>query len=197
MMRMPLRQKLLTAAILCLILAWGTGLVWFTTLIPDTPAKDDLNTDAIVVLTGGGLRLERGFELLAQGRAPRMFISGVEDGLTVAMLLNKKEYHDFAGKIPPNSVILGHKARSTTGNALEIAEWVKAENVKTIRLVSGNYHIPRSMHEIKQAVPELTIIAEPVFPRHFEENRWWDSWTGIRLVVSEYSKYVVSFLIAK
>jgi uncharacterized SAM-binding protein YcdF (DUF218 family) len=183
--------------VLVLFLVWGVGLWQFTTLIPDAPATDTTHTDAIVVLTGGGLRLERGFQLLMEGRAPRMFISGVEDGLTVATLLDKKEYHAFAGKVPVENITLGYKARSTKGNASEIAEWAGREHIKSIRLVSGNYHIPRSLFEIHQAAPDLTIIPEPVFPQYFEGNQWWMNKKSIRLVISEYHKYMINLVMSR
>lgn len=180
-----------------LAIAWATGLSLFVAMIPKEAATDKANTDAIVVLTGGSHRLERGFELLAQGRAPRMFISGVENGITVPSLLRNKEYREFANKIPPGSVILGYKAHSTSGNASEIAEWATKENITSIRIVTGNYHIPRSIHEIRQAISKLIIIPEPVFTKHFENNNWWQSWESTRLVISEYHKYMASFILSE
>jgi hypothetical protein len=44
------------------------GLVWFAEAIPREPADRSETTDAIVVLTGGPLRLKEGFSLLTEGR---------------------------------------------------------------------------------------------------------------------------------
>lgn len=178
----------------CAFAVWLAGLCWFVTIIPKKPANDTAQADAIVVLTGGSHRLEHGFELLAQGRAPKMFISGVEDGVTVASLLHEKDYRKFSGRIDPSGVELGHKARSTTGNASEVADWVMREHVRSIRLVTGNYHMPRSVGEIRQAVPQLEIFPEPVFPGHFEDDDWWKFSDGVRLVISEYHKYIVMLI---
>lgn len=183
--------------LIILAILWSGGLLWFTTLIPNMPSSDDEKTDAIVVLTGGGLRLEHGFELLVEGRAPKLFISGVEDGLTVDKLLEEKEYHEYATAVPQGSVILGYKARSTIGNAHEVAEWVEQANIKSIRLVTGNYHMPRSLKEIREACPNLTIIPDPVFTKYFEDNEWWKSTQGIRLVISEYHKYMASLVLSR
>jgi uncharacterized SAM-binding protein YcdF (DUF218 family) len=191
---MDIRKKTVFLLLLFIMLIWGMGLGWFAAIIPDEPASDDIKTDAIVVLTGGGLRLEHGFELLAKGRAPKMFISGVEDGITLSSLLRQKEYSIYAAKIPAGSVELGHEARSTVGNASEIAQWASHNNVSSIRLVTGNYHMPRSINEIHQAAPNLVIIPEPVFPRHFENNEWWQWADSIRLVVSEYNKYLIRII---
>ncbi len=178
-----------------LFLIWGTGLVGFISLIPYEPVQDNQTTDAIVVLTGGGLRLDRGFQLLAEHRAQKMFISGVEDGITLASILRKKEYHGYAGQISPQDITLGYKARSTVGNAEETAGWIVEHHIKSIRLVTGNYHMPRSELELHYAIPGIVIIPEPVFPGHFEHNEWWQWGDSIKLVLSEYHKYLASILL--
>jgi uncharacterized SAM-binding protein YcdF (DUF218 family) len=182
-------------ALFLFALFWSGGLLWFVTLIPTEPAHDQLNTDAIVALTGGSLRLERGFQLLTEGRAKKMFISGVENGVTLASLLKSKEYRAFATHIPEAGVAVGYKARSTVGNAEETAQWMAREHVHSIRLVTGNYHIPRSILELHEVAPDVIIIPEPVFPRHFDHNAWWQWGDSIRLVISEYHKYVASTLV--
>ncbi|MGZ8350588.1 MAG: YdcF family protein, partial [Allosphingosinicella sp.] len=58
------------------LLLYVLGYAAFAVMLP-RPAGDE-RTDAIVVLTGGSGRLERGFELVERGLAPRMLISGVE-----------------------------------------------------------------------------------------------------------------------
>ncbi len=181
--------------LLLISFCWLAGLLWFTTLIPPDTSASAATADTIVVLTGGSMRLEHGFELLAQGRAPRMFISGVEDGITLDSLLHKKEFSAFTDKIPTGSVELGSQARTTIGNAEETALWVSQNRVKSILLVTGNYHIPRSSYELHEAMPGVTIIPEPVFPSYFAHNEWWKHTDSIRLVISEYNKYITSILV--
>jgi uncharacterized SAM-binding protein YcdF (DUF218 family) len=175
-------------------LVWAAGLAWFVSLIPSPPVPAHENTDAIVVLTGGPGRLDHGFELLAEGRAQKMFISGVDNGVTLAHLLRSKDYRAFAGRFDTDRVTLGYKAHSTSGNAEETAAWVASEHIHSVMLVTGNYHIPRSIFELHRAAPDLVIIAEPVFPRYFEHADLAQWGEGIRLVVSEYMKYLVSTL---
>ena len=57
-----------------LFLAWVLGFAWFALLLP-LPAGDQ-TTDAIVVLTGGPGRIDRGLELLEAGRAATTRASG-------------------------------------------------------------------------------------------------------------------------
>ena len=51
------------------------GLIWFATV--PSPANAAGPTDAIVVLTGGHLRLHSGIDLLRDGKGQKLFVSGV------------------------------------------------------------------------------------------------------------------------
>src|SRR5579871_4747767 len=113
---MPNPYRNLFLCLWLLTLALMSGLLWFITLIPSYPAQDHDDADAIVVLTGGPLRLEHGFTLLMEGRAQKMFISGAENGVTLPVLLRKKEWRAFAGRILADRVTFGYRARSTMGN---------------------------------------------------------------------------------
>jgi uncharacterized SAM-binding protein YcdF (DUF218 family) len=167
-------------------LAWMAGLVWFITIVPNSPATDERNTDAIVVLTGGGMRLEHGLALMAEARANRLFVSGVEEGVTLAILFSRKDFQPFEALVPPERIELGHKAHSTVGNARETAEWARQQHVKSIRLVTSNYHMPRSLYEFHAMLPDVAIYPEPVFRS-----------TGMQLmllVISEYHKLIASYV---
>lgn len=186
--------KYFLCSCICIAIIWSAGLAYFIHLIPFVPSDNTERTDAIVVLTGGSLRLERGFQLLQEGKADHLFISGVENGITLESLLKNKEIWPYASAIPQSRIELGHKARSTFGNAEETAEWMERNHIKTIRLVTGNYHIPRSVHEIHQSALDVVIIPEPVFPGRFSHNDWWQSLDSMKLVISEYHKYAASVL---
>jgi hypothetical protein len=56
--------------------AWFLGLVLFAIFLPGP--SDIAKTDAVVVLTGGVGRFERGLETLQEGKAKRMLVSGVD-----------------------------------------------------------------------------------------------------------------------
>ncbi len=58
------------------LLGWMLGFVWFAVFLPQP--LDGRRTDAIVVLTGGAGRIDRGIALLEDKAAKRMLISGVD-----------------------------------------------------------------------------------------------------------------------
>lgn len=184
------------SVILALGLLWLVGLVWFISEIPRDPVEDERFTDAIVVLTGGSLRIEGGMRLIAAGRAKKMFISGVGRGVNMPALL--KEAERTSGILPEtlaaSVIVLGHNAFDTKTNAQETADWLRSEDYHSIRLVTANYHLPRSILEFRRLLPDVEIIADPVFPGEFKYEAWWKFEGPTRLVLSEYHKYMASEL---
>ena len=67
-----------------IILAWMLGFVWFALLLPQPAAV--AQTDAVVVLTGGPNRIDRGLEILKAGKSRKMLISGVDRDVKPAEL---------------------------------------------------------------------------------------------------------------
>lgn len=169
--------------------AWLAGLVWFVGQIPRDIGDLDRRTDAIVVLTGGSLRLETGFELLSQNMADKLFVSGVEKGVPFDDLLALSELtpQDMAC-----CITLGYMADDTGSNAVESAAWIRANGIESIRLVTSSYHMPRSLLEFRRLLPQLEIVSHPVFPdRVMLDDWWWRPGTG-SLVIVEYNKYLLS-----
>ncbi len=172
---------------------WGIGLLRFTDEIPTTVADAETRTDAIVVLTGGSGRLAKGLDLLAAERAPKMFISGVYHGLDVRTLLQVTR----SSRRLESRIAIGN-AVNTVGNASETADWVEGaakdgDVVGSIRLVTAAYHMPRSLLEFRDAMPEVKVIPHPVFPAHVKAD-WW-AWPGTAaLVLGEYNKFLMAWL---
>ncbi|MGE5515593.1 MAG: YdcF family protein [Bacteroidota bacterium] len=168
---------------------WFMGFLWFVATLPSRVEDVTTRTDAIVVLTGGSERLTTGIALLHDGLAGRLFISGVHRGVDVADILKaaRSEHPDLAG-----AIVLGHAADDTVGNASETARWVAQEGVGSLRLVTGAYHMPRSLVEFRHALPGVAIVPHPVFPDTVKSREWW-RWPGTAaLLATEYSKYLAA-----
>jgi uncharacterized SAM-binding protein YcdF (DUF218 family) len=175
------------AVLLVLVSLWLGGLVWFVRGLDRPTADPDRVTDAIIVLTGGSLRVESGFELLAEGKARKLFISGVHPGVDTAEMLGLRH---GAPDWVECCVVLGHAADNTVGNALESAAWLRQENYRSIRLVTASYHMRRAMLEFRRVLPpDVLIIAHPVFPAAARASGF--AWPGPgRVVIVEYVKYL-------
>jgi uncharacterized SAM-binding protein YcdF (DUF218 family) len=147
-------------------------------------------TDAIIVLTGGSERVTTGLQLLESNLGKKLFISGVHKGLTLDGILGVQP-------VPPDlracCIILGHQAGSTIGNAEETQIWMDIEGYHSLRLVTANYHIPRSLLLFHAAMPDIKIIPYPVTPDSVKLYEWWLHPGTIQLLATEYGKYLVVY----
>src|SRR5690606_2006659 len=128
------------------------------------------SADAIVVLTGGSGRLEYGLQLLAEGKAPVLFVSGAEASVTMGDILRRAPQNvrrQLADH--PSSIVLG-RAENTIGNAEETAQWLKDHAVSRLILVTSNYHMPRSLLEFSDRLPDTVLIPAPVMPETVDIN---------------------------
>lgn len=164
---------------------WLIGLIWFGHLIYDYPTDLQTQTDAIVVLTGGRNRVYTAIQLLNQGLAPRLFISGVPQNIGVEDI--EKVSGTFAQH--EEQIELGRMATSTLENAAEIVQWCNKNHIQSVRLVTSNYHIPRSMAEFNAHKSEIKVVVHPVYSEKVSTSLW-NSWGVFRLIAIEYSKYL-------
>lgn len=185
-MTKKIRRFCLYVLLPCLAL-WITGLLCFAASVNKKPVDENTKTEAIVALTGGTERLATAVELLKQGKAQKLLISGVDrkvDWLNLAQTIDE---------LPPelnDKIVLGHVARNTTENALESLAWMKRNGFTSLRLVTASYHMPRSYSEFKNVMPDIKILPHPVFPQTFKHADWW-KWRGsTALIVSEYTKFL-------
>lgn len=173
----------LTMTFITLFVIWLLGLLWFATNVTLAQPKDiDVKTDAVIVLTGATNRIDEGIALLIENKSDLLFISGVNENVQdVSMITTHK------GTIPC-CVELGYKATDTKGNAIEAKEWLESKKrdkkIETIRLVTSNYHMMRSMLEFKKTFKELRIIPHAVAPKGYApwKKEFW------AITFSEYNK---------
>ncbi len=175
-------------ALFTLGLLWALGWMWFAASVASIkPAAPDVKTDAIVVLTGGDKRVNTGLDLLADEKARLLFISGVNAKVKPEELVAL--WHGDHKKVLC-CITLGYAADNTASNATESQEWIRKNNVHSIRLVTANYHMARSLLLFKETMPDLTIVAHPVVPDDFEpwKEQFWP------LTFSEYNKWLMAWL---
>ena len=135
------------------LLAWILGFAWFAILLPQP--LGDQRTDAVVVPTGGPMRIDRGLEALRNKWAERMLISGVDRDVRPAELSAR-----FPGSVAlfDCCVDLGFRAYDTPSNGLETARWAKQRKVKSVRLVTTDWHMRRAEYELHRALPDDIAI---------------------------------------
>ncbi len=178
--------KLFITAFFFSLIAWTLGAGWFTySVLSMHPEDIERPSGAIVVLTGGGNhRIEAGLELFSANRAPYLFITGVHPTVSKH---NIRAMWSGKTPLPDCCIILGHKATTTKENATETSEWIARTDVRSIRLVTSNYHMKRAMVDMQRAMPDVEIIAHPIRQANLplSAEYFW------KLIFSEYHKVLI------
>jgi uncharacterized SAM-binding protein YcdF (DUF218 family) len=165
------------------------GFVAFLSQLRETEIKPDRRADGIVVLTGGSSRVSDAMELLAAGYGKRLLISGVHRSSAVADISRSlSEHQSFLNCC----VDLDRSAVNTRSNAAQTRLWVQERGFRSLIVVTSNYHMPRAIFELSNALPDIVLIPYAVVGEKWRDEPWWASSATLRLLLSEYLKYVAA-----
>lgn len=167
------------------------GFVGFLAQLRGTEAEPAGRADGIVVLTGGSSRVSDAMELLAGGYGTRLLISGVHPTSAAS---------DISRSLSDNQSLLNccvdldRSAVNTRSNAAETRRWAHERHFKSLIVVTSNYHMPRAIVELSHAMPDIRLIPFAVVSEKWRDKSWWSSGATLRLLLSEYVKYVAAEL---
>lgn len=156
-----------------------------TTLKPPIQPK----ADAIVVLTGGYQRIDQAVELLRTGAGNRLLISGVHPTTTPSQI---RRMTQSPANLFNCCVDVGYDALDTIGNAREAAKWIHSKGYKSILVVTNNYHMPRSLAELKYVDPSTDFIPYPVVNSDLKTKNWFTDPNALRTMLYEYAKVLLA-----
>jgi uncharacterized SAM-binding protein YcdF (DUF218 family) len=186
-MTRPIRRTL--GLVFCILLLIVSGFLVFALKVERQSSTLTDKADGMIVLTGGADRISDAIELFAKGHANRMLITGVNPGITRAEI--GRLYPKFRELIDC-CVDLGYEAVNTFGNAREARRWAEQNAIRqSLIVVTSNYHMPRALAELHNALPSLILIPYPVVSVKMRGEGWWQSSQVLRLMSSEYVKYVL------
>src|SRR4051795_1171109 len=167
----------------------AVGFVAFLSQLRGVEIKPARNADGIVVLTGGSSRVSDAIELLAGGYGKRLLISGVHPTSAAS---------DISRSLSDNQSLLNccvdldRSAVNTRSNAAETRRWAHERHFKSLIVVTSNYHMPRAIVELSHAMPDIRLIPFAVVSEKWRDESWWSSGATLRLLLSEYVKYVAA-----
>ncbi len=171
--------------------AAGSFLRFSNDVISMTPPDDTSGADGIIVLTGASQRIDRAVQLLDGGNAERLLITGVNPATTGEQIQRLTSAEPTLFEC---CVDIGHDAIDTRGNANEAALWIRENSYETIIVVTSNYHMPRSLMELRLANTETHFIAYPVINHDYSDLEWMQDPVALRMLLSEYGKFVIARL---
>jgi len=179
----------IVAVLAIAIVAAAIGFVGFLSQLRGDETKPVRTADGIVVLTGGSSRVSDAMELLADGYGKRLLISGVHPASAAS---------DISRSLTENQSLLNccvdldRSAVNTRSNAAETRRWAHERGFTSLIVVTSNYHMPRAIVELSHAMPNITLIPFAVVGDKWREEPWWTNGATMRLLLSEYVKYVVA-----
>ena len=143
------------------MLVYAFGFLGFAVSLPQ-PAADE-KADAVIVLTGGPGRIARGLDVVEQGLAREMFVSGVDPDVTPAEFAAE---FDVSRRVMQCCVKLGYLAVDTRSNAGEAAQWLKENEFTSVRLVTTDWHMARSAAEFSETLPPDMLVVKDAVVSH-------------------------------
>ena len=182
-------MRVFLGVIVLVVLAYGLGFVLFVSNLPAQPANPP-KADGIVALTGGGERLDTAVSLLEHGVGKRLLVSGV----------SQETSKETVGKMAEGGprfrccADIGYSAEDTHGNAEEAAAWTREHHFASLVIVTGRYHMPRTMKEFSAVLPDVALIAYPVDQSRISLGGWWHHPRTASLLHREYAKYLASLV---
>lgn len=157
------------------LLVWSIGFVVFGVTLPDPSTV--ARTDGIVVLTGGPGRVQRGLQVLAADRAKRMLVSGVDP---VVRDVEFDAVQAVPARLSACCIDLGKQAKDTVTNATEAADWAKRNRIRSVRLVTSDWHMRRAALEFDRAFGADVLVVEDAV----------ETAPGLVTLFVEYNKYL-------
>ena len=179
----------MVAALALGFLVAAIGFIGFLSQLRGAEIKPERQADGIVVLTGGSSRVSDAVELLASGYGRRLLISGVHP---------TNDANDISRSLPEARsfiaccVDLDYSAINTRSNAAQTRRWAHERGFKSVIVVTSNYHMPRAIVELSHAMPDIDLIPYAVVGERWRDEPWWTSGPTLRLLLSEYAKYVAA-----
>lgn len=182
-------MRVFLAVIFLALLGYALSFVLFVSNLPVAPAVPP-KADGIVALTGGNERLDTAVALLERGVGQRLLVSGVAAETTKETVGKMSE----GGPRFACCADIGYAAEDTHGNAQEAADWTREHHFNSLVIVTGRYHMPRTMKEFSALLPDVTLIAYPVEQNRVALDGWWRHPKTAQLLHREYVKYLASLV---
>lgn len=151
-------------------------------------------SSAIVVLTGGKGRFEKGLNFLKSGKlSKKLFVSGV---FSANELRKKYAQSEIEKKLFECCISFDNKATNTYQNITEIKKWVELNGINEIYLISSYYHLPRVKILFEKKFPSLELNLLPVEANLFTTKYlFFNFFFHIKIIFTEYIKilYIIFF----
>jgi uncharacterized SAM-binding protein YcdF (DUF218 family) len=174
---------------------WQATLSFLGRYLIDSEAPQ--SADLILVLAGDfyGPRVLKAAELVQQGYAPLVLISGTpyQNGMEGEYAISFLAKQGYPTRLFES---FGHNAHSTIDEAVALRGELARRHVKRVLLVTGAFHSRRSAIVFRLFCPGIQFISVPGPDPTYHPERWWTDNHSKALFYSEWTKIAGSVLMA-
>jgi uncharacterized SAM-binding protein YcdF (DUF218 family) len=187
---MPWMAGMLLAPVLVVLMGFGL----FLARLDRYEVPLSIQADGIVALTGGAERISDAVHMLSEGQGRRLLITGVHATTSPQQVASQTPGHQHYFNC---CIDLDHRATNTAGNAEETRRWARAHHMRSLLVVTSNYHMPRSLVELRRYLPDTKLIPAPVVSERQRTSGLVGDAGALRVLFVEYAKFVVAYARAR
>ncbi len=150
------------------------------------------HADVIVVLGGGNndLRYWNGVRLMNEGWAPRLVLDVFAKGQTFGNM-DIDLARDFIQRTTPGqSSICPLILNSTFGEAKHLATCLQGTGVKSILVVTSEYHTRRALAILQKRLPQYHVSIYAAPDPYFFGQKWWQTREWAKTTLAEWQRYI-------
>ena len=143
-----------------LMLLYALGFVLFAVTLGRPASADAAPAEAGIVLTGGDGRIEHALAVLKARKVKRLLVSGADPAVAK---------RDIARLVPGSGrwvrccLDLDSVSVDTRSNAEEAERWLKANNYRSYRLITSDWHMRRARFEFEREVDQSrTMVLDAI-----------------------------------
>ena len=150
------------------------------------------HADLIVVLAGddNDVRYWRGVELMQEGWAPKLMLDVVANAHTFGNR-NLDLAQSFIDRTTPGrSTICPIILNSTYGEAQHLSDCLRGTGVKSILVVTSEYHTRRAVEILRKRLPQYNISIYAAPDPYYFGRKWWQARDWAKTTLAEWQRYV-------
>jgi uncharacterized SAM-binding protein YcdF (DUF218 family) len=150
------------------------------------------HADLIVVLGGGNndLRYWNGVRLMQEGYAPRLMLDVFSKGVTFGNQDIDLAREFVERTAPGRASVCPIDENSTYDEALYMNRCLKGSVVKSILLVTSEYHTRRTLSTWEKRLPQYHFSTYAASDPYFFGERWWQTREWAKTTYGEWQRYL-------
>jgi uncharacterized SAM-binding protein YcdF (DUF218 family) len=154
--------------------------------------NDPEPADLIVVMAGGNndLRYWNGVQLMQQGYAHRLLLNVFAKGQTFGHSDIELARDLLSKTTPDQSTVCPLQQSSTYDEAFYLAHCLEGSGVKSILVVTSEYHTRRTLSIFQHRIPQYHVAMYAAPDPFYFGTQWWTDREWAKTTLTEWERYL-------